>query len=51
MARKTKTNEKVLQLAIEGEMTIFRAGELKESILPAISLVSEIEIDLSRVRE
>ena len=51
MARKTKTNEKVLQLAIEGEMTIFRAGELKESILPAISLVSEIEIDLSRVTE
>ncbi len=36
---------------IEGEMTIFRAGELKEAILPVIANNDEIEIDLSKVTE
>ena len=51
MARKAKANEKVLQLAIEGELTIFRVAELKEVIMPAISLSQEVEVDLSRVSD
>lgn len=41
----------VFQFAIEGEMTIFRAEELRETILPLIANNQEIEIDLSRVTE
>lgn len=51
MAHKNKTDAKVFQLSIEGEMTIFRAEELKEAILPVIVNHEEIEIDLSHVTE
>ena len=51
MTRKAKANEKVLKLAIKGEMTIFQVGEQKNSILNMIQLVPEIEIDLSQVTE
>ena len=51
MPRRAKANEKVLQLKIEGEMTIFRATELKDAILPLILSIQEIEIDLSRVTD
>lgn len=44
-------NPAVFKLAIEGEMTIFRAQELKELILPGIEGNEEIEIDLSQVTE
>lgn len=38
-------------MSIEGELTISRAEELKEVILPAIANNEEIEIDLSHVTE
>jgi anti-anti-sigma factor len=41
----------VFHFDIEGEMTIFRAEELKEAILPLIANNDEIEIDLSKVTE
>ena len=51
MVRKAKTTEKVLPISIEGDLTIFRVGELGKSILPAISLSQEVEIDLSRISD
>jgi anti-anti-sigma factor len=49
MARKAK--KEVNHLAIEGELTIFRAQELKEVIMTVITASDEIEIDLSHVSE
>ena len=49
MTRKAK--KEVIQLSIEGELTIFRAQELRESIMSAITANDEIEIDLSGVTE
>ncbi|MEW6563646.1 MAG: STAS domain-containing protein [Pseudomonadota bacterium] len=46
----TEQNAKV-HLAIEGEVTIYRAIELKEQILAAVAGAGEVEIDLSRVTE
>lgn len=37
--------------AIEGEMTIYRAIELKQELMDKIAQHSEIEVDLSRVAE
>lgn len=52
MSRTDKTDEKTVQFAVEGEMTIFRAAELKAAMLPEIARAAqEIEIDLSRVTE
>ncbi len=51
MARKTQADKKLLHIPIEGEMTIFRAQELREAIIPVISGNDEIEIDLSNVTE
>jgi anti-anti-sigma factor len=52
MARKNKATQKeVFQLPIEGEMTIFIAQQLRETLMPAITKSDEIEIDLSRVTE
>lgn len=51
MAHKHKTDEKAVQFAVEGEMTIFRAAELKAAMLPEIERAQEIEIDLSHVTE
>ncbi len=51
MSRKEKSDEKAVQFAVEGEMTIFRAAELKAAMLPEIERGQEIEIDLSRVTE
>lgn len=47
----TDTTGQAVQFAIEGEMTIFRAAELKAALLPQIEQAQEIEIDLSRVSE
>lgn len=41
----------VFKFSIEGEMTIFRAVELKEAIFPVICGYKEIDIDLSQVTE
>jgi anti-anti-sigma factor len=49
MARKAK--KEVKKISIEGEMTIFRAQELRDAILPIITTCDEMEIDLSRVTE
>jgi anti-sigma B factor antagonist len=49
MARKAK--KEAIKFSIEGEMTIFRAQELREAILPIITTSDEVEIDLSTVTE
>lgn len=41
----------VFRLPISGEMTIFKAAELKELILPIINEHAQIEIELSQVTE
>lgn len=41
----------IQQLTIEGEMTIYRAMELREQLLPVLASAREIEIDLSHVTE
>ncbi len=52
MASQTKIpNSERIHLSIEGEMTIFRALELKEMIGPALASNRDVEIDLSRVTE
>lgn len=38
-------------LSIDGEMTIYRAAELREMLLPALLSSTAIEIDLSGVSE
>ncbi|MDO8989310.1 MAG: STAS domain-containing protein [Sideroxyarcus sp.] len=37
--------------AIEGELTIYRAAELRDAILPQINQADVLEIDLSQVTE
>lgn len=51
MSHTDNTDQKTVQFAVEGEMTIFRAAELKAAMLPEIARGQEIEIDLSRVTE
>jgi anti-anti-sigma factor len=51
MAQQDKSKTSTAHFAIEGEMTIYRAAELKESLLPHIDHASVIEIDLSQVSE
>lgn len=38
-------------LQIEGEMTIYRAAELKDVLLASLNKVAELEVDLSSVTE
>jgi anti-anti-sigma factor len=38
-------------LHIEGEMTIYRAAELRDLLLPALAAGGDVEIDLSAVTE
>jgi anti-sigma B factor antagonist len=47
---KMKSGNK-LHISIEGEMTIYRAAELKDMISSALASNEDIEIDLSRVSE
>lgn len=49
MAQKSK--HATAHFSLEGEMTIYRAAELKETIKPHIDHASVIEIDLSKVSE
>jgi anti-anti-sigma factor len=51
MARKAKAKKEVTHLSIEGELTIFRAQELREAIMPVITTSEELEIDLANVTE
>lgn len=44
-------SENNIHLFIEGEMTIYRASELKDMIGPALASNQNIEIDLSLVTE
>lgn len=46
-----KNEEGLLRLALEGEMTIYRAAEIKQQLLPAFDNAGKIEIDLSNVTE
>lgn len=43
--------EGITHLAIEGEMSIYRAAELKETVLTALGRSATLEIDLSGVSE
>ncbi|BBI99735.1 hypothetical protein FGKAn22_14280 [Ferrigenium kumadai] len=51
MSGNEKTDGNAVQFAVEGEMTIFRAAELKAAMLPEIARAQEIEVDLSHVTE
>ena len=49
--RKGPVSPEVSRLPIEGEMTIYRAAELKETLVEAIDRGAQLEIDLSAVTE
>ncbi len=51
MAQHEKSKAATAHFAIEGEMTIYRAAELKDTIKPHIDHAGVIEIDLSKVSE
>lgn len=51
MSGNEKMDGNAVQFTIDGEMTIFRAAELKAAMLAEIAQAQEIEIDLSRVTE
>ncbi len=51
MTDTTAVNEGHCRYRIEGEMTIFRAAELKNELLDNISQHGEVEVDLSGVTE
>lgn len=51
MARPEGTKSAQSRYAITGEMTIYRAAELKHSLIEHILQNEEIEIDLSKVSE
>ena len=44
-------SEDVLRIAIEGEMTIYRAADLKVTVLEALRKTKVLEIDLSGIIE
>jgi anti-anti-sigma factor len=44
-------SEEVLRIAIEGEMTIYRAADLKVTVLEALRKTKVLEIDLSGITE
>lgn len=49
--RGSSGNSGRFRYAIEGEMTIYRAAELKQSMMETILQNQEIEVDLSKVSE
>lgn len=51
MSHEEKTGGNASQFALAGEMTIYRAAELKAAMLPEIERAQEVGIDLSRVSE
>ncbi|MFZ2160759.1 MAG: STAS domain-containing protein [Sideroxyarcus sp.] len=50
MSHKAGNCNGVFQLPIEGRVTRFMVGELKEAILPVIVLAEEIEIEIDLLR-
>ena len=44
-------SEDVLRISIEGEMTIYRAADLKVTVLEALRKTRVLEIDLSGITE
>ncbi len=51
MAITVKTKKGVCHVHVAGEMTIYRAAELKKELLPCLELGTELEINLSEVSE
>jgi len=51
MSQQEKSRTGSAHFAIEGELTIYRATELRDTILPRINNAGVIEIDLSQVTE
>jgi anti-sigma B factor antagonist len=51
MASKQQSNPPSTTLRIDGEMTIYRAAELKALLLDALSAATELEVNLSGVTE
>jgi anti-anti-sigma factor len=51
MAKKSKPAAAVHALHIEGEMTIYRALELRQTLLDAVAAQPKVELDLSAVTE
>lgn len=51
MTTAKKCKDTASGLRIEGEMTIYRAAELKQTLLASLDHAEELEIDLSAVTE
>jgi len=51
MAKRNKPTTDVHTLRIEGELTIYRAAELKQTLLDAVAAQPVVEVDLSAVGE
>lgn len=51
MSKKDKPKDESAKFAIEGELTIYRAAELKDIIFSQINSADLVEIDLSHVTE
>lgn len=51
MATSKKKRDEVQVLAIDGEMTIYRAAELKETLLAALTNAQVVEVNLAKVTE
>jgi anti-sigma B factor antagonist len=51
MAKKSKPAVAVPPLRIDGDMTIYRALELKQTLLDAVQTHAKVELDLSAITE
>lgn len=51
MAENKSKNSGHCRYAIEGDMTIYRATELKEALMDRIAQYQEVDVDLSKVAE
>lgn len=51
MTTANKRKDATSMLRIEGEMTIYRAAELKQALLASLDQAEELEIDLTAVTE
>lgn len=49
MATSERQNNGHTNLALEGEMTIYRAAEIRQQLLPLFDGAQAIEVDLSRI--
>lgn len=51
MTTAKKSKDAISVLRIEGEMTIYRAAELKQTLLASLDQAEELEVDLAAVTE